>query len=259
MRKFIAPILILALTAILTPRANAKLLGKDPSTAATKNLPFDPHDLTGVWGFQSAAEWVKGEPPMTPWEAARYHSEKTQFTNPPTLDGQDTDPLFHCDPVGIPKPYMMAWPIQIVQTPSEVVVLFAMHSNYIEAYLNADHAKNPGHTWFGDSTAKWEGNTLVVDTVGFNDRTWYDRHGHSHSDQMHLVQRFTRVDHDHLKYEMTTDDPKAYTQAWGGERDFTLDPTGAFDEYICSPSDEQQMINKVMDPEATPKDAPVQK
>jgi hypothetical protein len=243
--------LVLLSVLLFSPVAFAQFT-VDRSNAATKSLPFDPHDLTGVWSGQGGDQ-TTDEPPMTPYEETRYKSEKNQFSNPPALDASDTDPLYHCDPVGIPRAWWMAWPTQIVQTPTEVVLLFNMHQNYIEAYLNAKHPEHPGKNWFGDSVAHWDGNTLVIDTVGFNDRPWLDRPGHTHSDQMHLVERFTRIDHDHMLLEYTVDDPKAYTEPWGREKMFVLDPNGDFDEYICAPSDEQQVIQKVLTPEAAPK------
>ena len=88
-------------------------------------------------------------------------------------------------------------------------------------------------TWFGDSVGRWEGDTLVIDTVNFNDKTRLDTVGHPHSDQLHLVQRFSRPDLGHISYEMTVDDPKTFTKPWTNTRTFTLRPDWEMMEYSC--------------------------
>jgi hypothetical protein len=95
------------------------------------------------------------------------------------------------------------------------------------------HKKDLAPTWMGDSIGRWEGDTLVVDTVGFNDRTWLDQVGHPHSDALHLVERIRRHDHDTLQIDFTFDDPKAYTQPWTGEKLFKLRLDWNISEYVC--------------------------
>ena len=80
-----------------------------------------------------------------------------------------------------------------------------------------------GPLWMGDSIGHWEGDTLVADTVNFNDKTWLDRIGHPHSDALHVVERIRRVDHDHLEDDITIDDPKAYTKPWTGASGFPVE------------------------------------
>ena len=92
--------------------------------------------------------------------------------------------------------------------------------------------KEPEPTWFGTSSAHWNGDTLVVDTVGFNGYTRLDTVGHPHSDQLHLVQTFRRTDPDHLVYGVTIDDPQTYTKPWTNERTFTRS-SGGLIEYSC--------------------------
>jgi hypothetical protein len=86
----------------------------------------------------------------------------------------------------------------------------------------------------GDSIGKWDGDTLVIDTIGFNDKTWLDRIGHPHSDALHVVERMRRVDHETLSDEITIEDPKAYTKSWTGQTRFQLRPDLALDwEGVC--------------------------
>jgi hypothetical protein len=88
----------------------------------------------------------------------------------------------------------------------------------------------------GDSIGRWEGDTLIVDTIGFNDKTWLDRVGHPHSEALHLVERIRRVDRDTLVDDLTIDDPKAYTKPWTGQTTRTLKPGWNIMEYICEES-----------------------
>jgi hypothetical protein len=96
-----------------------------------------------------------------------------------------------------------------------------------------DHDKNLAPLWMGDSIGKWDGDTLVVDTTNFNDKTWLDRGGHPHSEALHLTERIRRVDHDTLEVEFTIDDPKAYTKPWTGKQYFQLRPKWNIMELIC--------------------------
>jgi hypothetical protein len=106
-------------------------------------------------------------------------------------------------------------PFQIVQTPAVTSILFENQRTF--RIINTDgrsHPKDPDATWFGDSIGHWEADTLVVDTVGLNDRTWLDTAGHQHSDQLHLVERFQKIDKDNIKWTVTFEDPKFYTEPW---------------------------------------------
>jgi hypothetical protein len=96
------------------------------------------------------------------------------------------------------------------------------------------HPKDAEPTYMGHSTGKWEGRTLVVDTVGFNDKTWLDPMGLPHSDAMHLTERIQRVNHDTLVDEYTIDDPKTYTKPWKATHTFILKPDWQIQEYVCA-------------------------
>ena len=96
-----------------------------------------------------------------------------------------------------------------------------------------EHLPNMKPTWMGDSTGNWQGDTLVVDTIGFNDKSWLDQVGHPHSDALHLVERIRRVDRDTLRDDIEIDDPKAYSRAWSGRQTFKLRPGWHLREFIC--------------------------
>jgi hypothetical protein len=227
---------------------------------AKSDAPFDPHDLSGVWGGQSTGNrertLTKEEPPMNAAGLAFYHAQKTEFSNPP-VDGVDnTDPILRCEPGSIPRTYGLTHPIEIVQTPKEILMLLETYRNFRIIYM--DGRKMPDHpegTWYGDSIGHWDGNTLVIETTNFNGRSWLDQVGHPTSDKLHLTERLTRTDHDHMKMDITVDDPTYYTKPWGGTITWQLRPPGwDIEDYLCSPADESFM-NKVVRYPADPVDS----
>ena len=208
------------------------------AASPTANLPFDPHDLSGVWGGQTMSgpnrTFTKEEQPMNASGLAFYKAQKTEFQDPPADGPENTDPILKCEPGSIPRTYALTHPIEIVQTPKELVMLLETYRNfriiYVDGRKNADH---PEGTWYGDSVGKWDGNTLVVDTINFNGRSWIDQVGHPSSDKLHLTEKFTRTDHDHVTDDVTIDDPAAhYTKPWGGQMRWTLRPAGFADRRL---------------------------
>jgi len=204
--------------------------GSPPETA---QHAARPGDLSGVWmPVQGATTFSLGEPPLQPWAAAKYRSARPG--NGPHAGSESQDPILSCDPPGIPRLLLLPFPMQIIQIPGQVMMLFE-YDHFIRQIF-FDRRTHPGDldpTWMGDSVGHWEGNTLVVDTVGLNDKTWLDQVGHPHSDALHVVERFHRVDHDTLKDDLTIDDPKAYTQSWKGQQTFKLKPAWHLMEYVC--------------------------
>jgi hypothetical protein len=129
------------------------------------------------------------------------------------------DPEAHCQPVGVPRYMFDPYPFQMIQLPDKVVFLFE-GDNYPWRIVRLDPNKKPNHpknlkpSWMGDGTGWYEGDTLVVDVIGFNDKSWFDQAGHPHTDKLHLTERYTRADSLTLKYEVTIDDPGAYSKPW---------------------------------------------
>jgi hypothetical protein len=121
-----------------------------------------------------------------------------------------------------------------VQYGSYVALLFEQSNWFHVVAMGRDHPKDLDPTWFGDSVGKWDGDTLVIDTIGFNGKTRLDTIGHPHSDQMHIVQRLKMTDADHIAYEVTVDDPKMYTKPWKNVRTFwRMKPGQELIEYSC--------------------------
>ena len=127
------------------------------------------------------------------------------------------------------------FPWEIVYARDRILIIFEYQALLRQIFIDGrKHPDDLEPTYMGHSIGKFEGDTLVVDTVGFNDKTWLDPMGLPHSDAMHLTERIRRVDHDTLVDEYTIDDPKAYTQPWKATRTFKLKPDWQIKEYVCT-------------------------
>jgi hypothetical protein len=113
----------------------------------------------------------------------------------------------------VPRATYMPYPFQIVQTPANILFAYEFASASRIVYMNSTD-ESPAESWMGFSRGRWDGDTLVVDVTGFNEDTWFDRAGNFHSDALHLVERFTPTDRDHMTYEVTVEDPKVFTRPW---------------------------------------------
>ena len=173
--------------------------------------------------------------PYQPWALAKTMSERTP-TGPDARFDDTTDPsMKNCDPQGVPRIYMWPAKTKLVQTPEAVYILYQYGDNFRQVWLNRKHPDDPDPTWWGDSIGWYEnGDTLVVDTVGFNDKTWLDQMGHPHTDKLHLTERYKRVDANTLELDMTIDDPGAYTKPFTLYGRHSYESTTDLMEYICN-------------------------
>ena len=167
-----------------------------------QNIP----DLSGVWQAPYTPDLTKPlghDLPFTAYGAERF--KKVVHAD---------DPASYCLPVGPARGIQAPMPFQIVQSPGLVVLLYEYQHTFRLIYT--DGRKHPDDLepfrWFGDSIGKYEGGVLVVDTVGIGDRTWLDTAGHQHSDQLHLIERFQKVDPNTLKWTVTFEDSKLYKE-----------------------------------------------
>jgi hypothetical protein len=195
-----------------------------PPAGPTPKTPDGHPDLSGVWNPGLSFSQM-GQVPLQPWADALYKERRANLSK--------DDPEGHCLPAGVPR--ISPFPQKIVQTPNLVVLLDEgnVHS-YRQFFLDRDHPKNLDPLWMGDSVAKWEGDTLVVDTVGFNDKTWLNGQGLPHSDALHVIERYRRPDLGHLEIEITMEDAKAFTQPHTFKRTYTFMPKWEIHEYVCN-------------------------
>ncbi len=218
----------------------------EQSGAATARAAVPTVDLSGVWeANMSGAKWATYSftpeiPPMTPWGMQKYLAVKpsygprsfpdsTDYVNPTT--GKDVG----CLPPGVPRIYIQPFALEIIQTPGRVIEYFEFDHHVRQIFTDGrQHPKDMELTWMGDSIGWYEGDTLVVDTVGLNEKTWIDRGGLPHSDQLHVIERIRRPKHEALEVTITIDDPKAYMKTWSGYRNYELEPTWNIKEFICA-------------------------
>ncbi|HEY7336624.1 MAG TPA: hypothetical protein VH639_17155 [Bryobacteraceae bacterium] len=183
-------------------------------------------DFSGVWQALNTAAWdiqdhtgLLGEPPgegvvegsdipYQPWAAAK---KKDNYAKRATADPSAAN----CFLPGVPRANYMPYPFEIVQTPAKVAISYEFaHALRVIPMDGSDHPDGLPDAWMGDSRGRWEGATLVVDVKNFNDQTWFDHAGNFHSDALHVVERYSLRDSDHILYEATIEDPKVFTKPW---------------------------------------------
>lgn len=167
------------------------------------------------------------------------------WTDQTFLDTNDLA-LKYADPDGYPRASIHPMRFKLVQTPDFVYFLYEYNQSYRPVAMNRAHSADPDPTWFGEAVGKWEGDTLVIDAIGFNDRAWLDPIGHPRSESLHLVERWRRVDHDTLVNDLTIDDPVAYTKPWNGQLTFKLDHSGELHESIYTATDELRFKTDIL-------------
>ena len=197
------------------------------AAAQTPRLQDGKPNLNGYWQTLNTANYDiqdhaarKGEPggqgvvegneiPYQPWAARQ---KQDNFKNRASLDSE-----VKCYQLGVPRVAYSGHPFQILQSAAadKITILYEYaHTNRFIYTKNTTHPKGPIEWWMGDSRGHWEGDTLVVDNVHFNDQTWFDEAGDFHSEDLHVVERYTLTDADHIDYEVTIEDPKVFTKPW---------------------------------------------
>jgi hypothetical protein len=251
MRKVTLSIGLAAAIVTFSPASRAQALPKSNSNAS-----FDSHDLSGMWDFFNRgvdgqgiyATISKTPPPLTEWGKARYAEARPEYGPKAAIAGND--PITQCVPTGIPRVMFYPQPHEIVQAPDRVFMFFEREHAFRQIWTDGrQHPKDLDPTYMGDSIGWWDGDTFVVDTVGFNEnKNWIDFFGDPHSDQLHLIERYKRVDHDTLTMQLIVDDPKACTQTWVGDTKIfkLLPPKDAYmEELFCVWSEENSFTNRI--------------
>jgi hypothetical protein len=229
---------IIALGSAAVALALAEML-RDPvegqtADASVLRTPDGKPDLNGIWQTIGTAHWnlqdhqartgpvlelgavmaipagqtvVEGnEIPYQPWAVAR---QKENYEN-----WLARDPEVKCYLPGVPRATYMPYPFQIVQTGNNDILIAYEYASASRVIKMGKTEPPPVDTWMGQSTGRWEGDTLVVDVIGLNDQTWFDRAGNFHSEALHVIERFTPVNANLVNYEATIEDPKVFTRPW---------------------------------------------
>ena len=198
---------------------------KPPLTGPAPRLSDGKPDLSGVWLPAIITDAGFAKPELLPWAAAVLKQREEDH-------GRDI-PSGHCLPLGVVMSTFV-FPYQFIQAPKALVMLYEGEFPR-QVYMDGRrHPKNPNPTWLGHSIGRWEGDTLVVDTVGFNGKVWVGMPGLPSSEMLHITERYTRPDMGHLEVEITVDDPGAYVKPWKVKKASALAQGYELMEFICN-------------------------
>ena len=220
-----------------------------PAPARGFNQHIEGVDLQGVWNLENfiasanptekkIMKTIEGEDiPFQPWSKAIYDKRLDDdragrgFANTPA----------YCLPGGMPQMMTSPWLWALFQTPGQITTIHEEMHLFRQIFLNKPHDPDPNPGYMGDSVGHWEGDTLVVDTVGRNDKTTIDMLGLPHTDALHVVERMRRLSHEQLEIVFTVDDSKAFTRPWRFRKTYRLqDPDTHVSEYICADGQRNQ-------------------
>ena len=252
MRRWPAIAVSIAIFALVCPPAGAQWWLEVPDTvprtadgtpdlaAPAPRLPSGRPDLSGVWqpiktysrdladDLVPAEGSAAPEVPFLPWAQAVAEER---------ADGSHSreDPPALCLPQGVPRLGGAPAPWKIVHDEDLVVVLYEAFTLWRQIFLDGRRlASEVNPTWLGYSTGTWDGDTLVVETRGFNGKAWLDQVGKPSTERLRTVERYTRTDYGHLEIDITIDDPGAYERPWTVKQHATLLPDGELLEFICN-------------------------
>jgi len=206
-----------------------------PNLSAPAPKSADGHpDLSGIWEsggakyiLNLAADLKPGDVPFQPWAKALVDQR---------ADGSHSgeDPLANCLPSGVPRVNASPPPWKVIQKSDVIAILYESVNTWRQIFLDGrELGKDFPPAFLGYSTGKWDGDTLVVDTRGFNGKTWLDQTGKPTSDALHVTERFRRTDFGHMDIQITIDDPKVYTKPWTVKEQVRLLPNTDVMENVC--------------------------
>jgi hypothetical protein len=224
--------------------------GKPVLTAKAPKARDGRPDLSGVWlpDNTPGVKGTNGEPLPGHFISVTFDVKESDV--PFTAEGRaafeknlkgngNNDPGATCHPTGMPSADTAPVPYKIVQTPGMIAILYEVDTVYRQIFTDGrKHAETTIPSWMGYSIGHWEGDTLVVETTGFNDKSWLDRVGHTHSEGMRVIERFHRKDLGHLDLTITIEDPKTFTRPISFTQPTTLTPDGDLLEYFCTDNEQ---------------------
>jgi hypothetical protein len=198
-------------------------------------------DLQGVWtnvNLPGTADWAiytfsEKLPALTEWGKARFDAAKPQRGPRGVAVAETDDLVYKCYPPGTPRIYLHPFPMEIIQTPGRVQMVFEYDHLIRQIYTDGrEHRTDLAASWMGDSIGHWEGKTLVVESNNFNDRTWIDRIAVPHSEEMTLIERIYVNAKGELQVDMRVEDPKALAQPWEFSR-YYRKTDWTIEELVC--------------------------
>jgi hypothetical protein len=254
MRRRSIPLLLIPCLMLAVAFASSTRACAQDKSANNSAAPAPKRDISGVWLYQGTggSEGIapdKDMPPMTPWAQARFATEKPGYGPRAVPDGND--PILQCDPSGFPRLMFFPTPFEFVQTSAKIIQFFEREHAWRPIWTDGRPLpKDSDPSWYGYAIGHWEGDyTLVVESTGFNDKTWLGATGYPHSDEMQVTERYQRVDHDTIVYNIRVDDPKAYTKPIiAPQRIMKLRPGVELSELPCVWSEENSFTKRIREP-----------
>jgi len=213
---------------------------------------FNPKDFSGIWGNNGIPFDFKTKPPFTEYGKKLWEATQAEVKHPgvPATNGGEggKDPMMHCDPLGYPRALQYNYGMEFIVLPDRILQMFEWGGYHRTIWTDGRKlpADPPQSRWFGYAVGHWDGNTLVVESNGYEDRSWIDedrpsrQRGIPHSDEMTVTERWTRPNYGTLNDEMTINDPKVFTKPWVSKGTTDLRPGTELSEYYCVPSDSEQ-------------------
>lgn len=225
---------------------------------------FNARDLSGVWGYQGVGTTFRNPPPFTPWGKQQFDAtigEKNAAGEPlhtKDTSGEGGGSQINCDPKGWPRLHAYNYGFEFVMLPDRVLQFFELTHTWRTIWTDGRKLPDspPQLHWMGWNVGRWEGNTFIVESTGYDDRSWLSDTqpdgGWPHSDEMRVVERWRRVNYGTLEAQITVIDPKAYTEPWvTPATTIRLVPGAEIWEDFCAPSDYGTFNNDVFLPVAT--------
>jgi hypothetical protein len=229
----LAPLMAASVAFAQTPKKPPAVINPPPTAQDWADIGKLP-DWSGVWNPKISDQdaQVKTNPP--PWNEAA--ARKIEFMFAEEKAGRPRLIFSNCLPEAHPSWMLVTHnAMEILFTPGRVTMLGESDGNRIRRIYTdgRGHPEVSDPTFHGHSIGHWEGDTLVVDSVGYNEKFWIDRGTHPHTEQLHMVERFTRLDMNTIRYEVLIDDPGAYTAPWSGQFNLRYVPGDELFEYVC--------------------------
>jgi hypothetical protein len=222
-----------------TPRTKD---GKPNLSAAAPKTSDGRPDFSGIWEVPTH-KYLENLPDGI--EISMLPSAEKLYKERQDNEGKDR-PSGRCLPHSVTDFDAHFTPKKVIQTPGVLLLLFESYHSFRQIFTDGRPLPaDPEPAWFGYSVGKWEGDTLVVNTVGITEKTWLDDAGHPHSDSMHLMERFRRRDFGHMEVQVTIDDPKAYAKPWSATIPWNLLPDTDLLDWVCeNEKDYQHLVGK---------------
>jgi hypothetical protein len=217
--------------------------GKPDLTAPAPHTREGKPDLSGIWVRREGESAPKTDSTQFAYSLSWFLPKDQQIPLRPAAQAIFEQraarsgggrPSERCLPHGVPGAMLPPTPFKLVQTPGLTLILYEDFVDYRQIFTDGrPHPPSMNPAWYGYSIGKWDGDAFVVDTVGFNDRSWLDGLGLPHSEELHITERFQRLNLGRLQMQLTIDDPQMYTRPWTVNLQFNLQPDTDLIEYFC--------------------------